>query len=167
MGHLIDDLLKLSRVSRFEMKQVDVNLSELAHTITNRLIETNAEHKFDIRIEQDLIAVCDSAMLEIVLTNLFDNACKFSGLESESLIEFGKLEADEMTIFYIRDNGVGFDMENARNLFGAFQRMHKQAEFQGSGIGLATVQRIIHRHGGRIWAESRAGEGAVFYFTLL
>jgi PAS domain S-box-containing protein len=166
MGHLIDDLLKLSRVSRFEMKQVDVNLSELAHTITNRLIETNAEHKFDIRIEQDLIAVCDSAMLEIVLTNLFDNACKFSGLESESLIEFGKLEADEMTIFYIRDNGVGFDMENARNLFGAFQRMHKQAEFQGSGIGLATVQRIIHRHGGRIWAESRAGEGAVFYFTL-
>ncbi len=166
MGHLIDDLLKLSRVSRFEMKQVDVNLSELAHTITNRLIETNAEHKFDIRIEQDLIAVCDSAMLEIVLTNLFDNACKFSGLESESVIEFGKLEADEMTIFYIRDNGVGFDMENARNLFGAFQRMHKQAEFQGSGIGLATVQRIIHRHGGRIWAESRAGEGAVFYFTL-
>jgi PAS domain S-box-containing protein len=167
MGHLIDDLLKLSRVSRFEMKQVDVNLSELAHTITNRLIETNAEHKFDIRIEQDLIAVCDSAMLEIVLTNLFDNACKFSGLESESVIEFGKLEADEMTIFYIRDNGVGFDMENARNLFGAFQRMHKQNEFQGSGIGLATVQRIIHRHGGRIWAESRAGEGAVFYFTLL
>jgi PAS domain S-box-containing protein len=167
MGHLIDDLLKLSRVSRFEMKQVDVNLSELAHTITNRLIETNAEHKFDIRIEQDLIAVCDSAMLEIVLTNLFDNACKFSGLEPESVIEFGKLEADEMIIFYVRDNGVGFDMENARNLFGAFQRMHKQAEFQGSGIGLATVQRIIHRHGGRIWAESRAGEGAVFYFTLL
>jgi PAS domain S-box-containing protein len=167
MGHLIDDLLKLSRVSRFEMKQVDVNLSELAHTITNRLVETHANRKFDIRIEQDLIAICDPAMLEIVLTNLFDNACKFSGLEPESSIEFGKLEADEMTIFYIRDNGVGFDMENARNLFGAFQRMHKQSEFQGSGIGLATVQRIIHRHGGRIWAESRAGEGAVFYFTLL
>jgi len=167
MGHLIDDLLKLSRVSRFEMKQVDVNLSELAQSITNRLVETNANRKFDIRIEQDLIAVCDSAMLEIVLTNLFDNACKFSGLEPESIIEFGKLEADEMIIFYIRDNGVGFDMENARNLFGAFQRMHKQTEFQGSGIGLATVQRIIHRHGGRIWAESRAGEGAVFYFTLL
>ncbi len=167
MGHLIDDLLKLSRVSRFEMKQADVNLSELAQSITNRLIETNANRKFDIRIEQDLIAVCDSAMLEIVLTNLFDNACKFSGLEPESIIEFGKLEADEMIIFYIRDNGVGFDMENARNLFGAFQRMHKQTEFQGSGIGLATVQRIIHRHGGRIWAESRAGEGAVFYFTLL
>ncbi len=167
MGHLIDDLLKLSRVSRFEMKQVDVNLSELAHTITNRLVETNVNRKINIRIEQDMIAVCDPAMVEIVLTNLFDNACKFSGLEPESYIEFGKLETDEMIIFYVRDNGVGFDMENARNLFGAFQRMHKQNEFQGSGIGLATVQRIIHRHGGRIWAESRAGEGAVFYFTLL
>lgn len=167
MGHLIDDLLKLSRVSRFEMKQADVNLSELALTIKNRLVETNANRKFDFRIEPNLIAVCDPAMLEIVLTNLFDNACKFSGLEPESIVEFGKLEADEMTIFYVRDNGVGFDMENARNLFGAFQRMHKPTEFQGSGIGLATVQRIIHRHGGRIWAESRAGEGAVFYFTLI
>jgi len=167
MGHLIDDLLKLSRVSRFEMKLIEVNLSELAHTITDRLLETNANRKFDFRIEQDLIAVCDPAMLEIVLTNLFDNAFKFSGLEPLSLIEFGKRESDGLTTFYIRDNGVGFDMENARKLFGAFQRMHKQTEFQGSGIGLATVQRIIHRHGGRIWAESRAGEGAVFYFTLV
>ena len=149
------------------MKQVDVNLSELTHTITNRLLETNADRKFDFRIEQDLIAVCDPAMIVIVLSNLFDNACKFSGLEPISIIEFGKMEVDEMTIFYIRDNGVGFDMENARNLFGAFQCMHKQTVFQGSGIGLATVQRIIHRHGGRVWADSRTGEGAVFYFTLV
>ena len=105
-------------------------------------------------------------MLEIALTNLFDNACKFTGLQDVARIEFGKLETDGKPVYYIRDNGAGFDMENAKNLFGAFQRMHKQTEFPGTGIGLATVQRIIRRHNGHTWAESKVGEGATFYFTL-
>jgi light-regulated signal transduction histidine kinase (bacteriophytochrome) len=166
MGHLIDDLLKLSRVSRFEMKQLEVNLTQLAETIVGRLTEANKERNIEFTIKPGLQTTGDPAMLEIVLTNLLDNACKFTGKLPLALIEFGMMEAEGRPIYYIRDNGVGFDMENAKNLFGAFQRMHKQVEFQGTGVGLATVQRIIHRHGGRIWAESRTNEGAIFYFTL-
>ncbi len=165
MGHLIDDLLKLSRVSRFEMKQDEVNLSAIAHTIVTRLTDANPSRQFEFTIAEGIRVIGDHSMLEIVLTNLLDNACKFTNQKPFSLIEFGITEAAGQHAYYVRDNGAGFDMENAKNLFGAFQRMHKQTEFQGTGVGLATVQRIIHRHGGKIWAESKANKGATFYFT--
>ena len=166
MGHLIDDLLKLSRVSRFEMKQDNVNLSSIAQTIVTRLTEANPRRQFEFKVQPGIKAIGDTAMLEIVLTNLLDNACKFTAKKPFAIIEFGVTEADGQNAYYVRDNGAGFDMENARNLFGAFQRMHKQTEFQGTGVGLATVQRIIHRHGGKVWAESKADKGATFYFTI-
>jgi len=166
MGHLIDDLLKLSRVSRFEMNKAEVNLSAMAETIVNRLTESNPRRQFDFKISPNIKANADAAMLEIVLTNLLDNAVKFTGKKPFASIEFDSLTENGRTVYFVRDNGAGFDMENARKLFGAFQRMHRQTEFQGTGVGLATVQRIIHRHGGQIWAESKANEGAVFYFTL-
>ncbi len=166
MGQLIDDLLKLSRVSRFEMNQEEVDLSALAETIVIRLKEANPERHFEFNITPALKVTGDFSMLEIVLTNLLDNACKFTGKNSDALIKFGRKEIEGRPVYYVRDNGAGFDMENARKLFGAFQRMHKQSEFQGTGVGLATVQRIIHRHGGRIWAESKSNEGATFYFTI-
>jgi PAS domain S-box-containing protein len=166
MGHLIDDLLKLSRVSRFEMKREVVNLSSIAQTIVNRLTEAHPRRQFEIKIQPDLTVIGDPAMLEIVLTNLLDNAAKFTGKKPFAHIEFGTTIAEGQQSFYVRDNGAGFDMENAKNLFGAFQRMHKQTEFQGTGVGLATVQRIIHRHGGKIWADSKSDHGTTFYFTV-
>ncbi|MFN8135153.1 MAG: PAS domain S-box protein [Bacteroidales bacterium] len=166
MGQLIDDLLKLSRVSRFEMNKAEVNLSAMAEIIVNRLTELNPLRQFDFKITPGIMAVADAAMLEIVLTNLLDNAVKFTSKKPFASIEFDSLIEDGRTVYSVRDNGAGFDMENARKLFGAFQRMHRQTEFQGTGVGLATVQRIIHRHGGQIWAESKANEGAAFYFTL-
>jgi PAS domain S-box-containing protein len=166
MGQLIDDLLKLSRVSRFEMNKAEVNLSAMASIIVNRLTESNPRRQFDFKIAPDITAVADAAMLEIVLTNLLDNAVKFTGKKPFASIEFDSHIENGQTVYCVKDNGAGFDMENARKLFGAFQRMHRQTEFQGTGVGLATVQRIIHRHGGQIWAESKANEGAAFYFTL-
>jgi len=166
MGRLIDDLLKLSRVSRFEMKQDEVNLSSIAQTIVTRLTDANPQRQFEFTIIESIKVTGDHSMLEILLTNLLDNACKFTNRKPLARIEFGVTEADGHPAYYVRDNGAGFDMENAKNLFGAFQRMHKQSEFQGTGVGLATVQRIIHRHGGKIWAESKANKGATFFFTI-
>ena len=166
MGHLIDDLLKLSRVSRFEIKHEEVNLSSIAQTIVNRLTEANPQRQFEFTIHPDISVTGDPAMLEIVLTNLLDNAVKFTGHKPFAQIEFGATVVEGEQVYYLSDNGAGFDMENAKNLFGAFQRMHKQTEFQGTGVGLATVQRIIHRHGGKIWAESQSERGTTFYFTV-
>ena len=166
MGDLIDDLLKLSRVNRLDMNKMQVDISGIAQTITDRLRESNAVHRCTFIIEPGLFVQGDPHMLEIALTNLLDNAFKFTGTKESAKIEFGLMHMNGFPTFYVRDNGVGFDMEYARKLFGAFQRMHKQSEFPGSGLGLATVKRIISRHGGRIWAESKRGEGATFYFTL-
>ena len=116
-------------------------------------------------IQPALVAVADARLLEIALTNLFSNAVKFTGKRDNAVIEFGRLEEGEMA-FYVRDNGVGFDMSYAGTLFGAFQRLHKVSEFPGSGIGLATVQRVVRRHGGRVWAEACLDRGATFWFTL-
>ena len=166
MNHLIDDLLRLSRVSRAEMLPGPVNLSRLATTIAGRLQEANPARRFEWAIQPELVAEGDMRLLEIALTNLLDNAAKFTGLQPVARIEFCRVRLDEETAFLVKDNGVGFDLAAAKNLFGAFQRMHSTEEFPGSGVGLATVQRIIHRHGGRIWAEAQAGQGAAFYFTL-
>jgi light-regulated signal transduction histidine kinase (bacteriophytochrome) len=166
MGRLIDDLLQLSRVTRSEMALGPVNLSALAESIALTLKEAHPGRRLEFRIAPGLMALGDSRLVAIALNNLLDNAVKFTGPRLAAQIEVGRTERDGRPAFFVRDNGVGFDMAYAGQLFGAFQRLHKAREFPGTGIGLATVQRVIHRHGGSIWAEARAGEGATFCFTL-
>lgn len=172
MGRLIDDLLQLARVTRAEIKHEQVSLSEVAESIAQRFEKTQEERHIAFQIQPGLVTQGDSRLLEIVLTNLIDNAYKFSNQRHEAQIEFGETIAEEpdtgirRKVYFVRDNGVGFDMAHAQRLFGAFQRMHKASEFPGTGIGLATVQRIVHRHGGKIWAMSTLDQGATFYFSL-
>ena len=167
MGQLIDDMLKLARVTRSEIHWKQVNLTELAQSITVRLLrEAPLERQVEFVIQPGVIAHGDDLLLEIALFNLIDNAWKFTGTRSVGRIEFGRIEQEGKPVFFVRDNGVGFDMTYASKLFGAFQRLHKLSEFPGTGIGLATVQRIIHRHGGRVWAEAQIDKGATFYFTI-
>ena len=166
MGQLIDDLLQLSRVTRTEMQSTRVDLSALAQTIAARLQSAQPGRQVELVIQPGLEATGDARLLEIVLTNLFSNAWKFTGPRPAARIEFGRIEFEDRPAFFVRDNGVGFDMAFAQKLFGAFQRMHKLSEFPGTGIGLATVQRIVYRHGGRVWAEAQVDRGATFYFTL-
>ena len=166
MGHLIDDMLKLSRLTRAEMIKEQVDLSALVQTIAERLQTADPLRKVDFIIQAGLTAEGDFYLLEIMLTNLLGNAFKFTAKCEKAVIEFGQTESEDQLVFFVRDNGAGFDMTYSRKLFGAFQRMHKASEFPGTGIGLATVQRIIHRHGGHVWAEAEVDRGATFYFTL-
>ncbi len=165
MGRLIDDLLKLSRVNRGELKKQEVDLAEIARTVTRELRGAEPEREVQVTLQSDLQIRGDPQLLRIMLDNLLGNAWKFTNREPQAQIEFGRL-ADEPEVFYVRDNGVGFDMRHADKLFGAFQRLHRITDFPGTGIGLATVQRIVHRHGGKVWAESRPGAGATFYFSF-
>jgi PAS domain S-box-containing protein len=166
MGLLIDDLLQLSRVTRAEVQTSAVDLTALAQTVVARLRATQPERQVEVVIQPGLMVQGDARLLAIVLTNLLDNAWKFTGTRRLARIEFGQTEAEGHPAFFMRDNGVGFDMTYAQKLFGVFQRLHKASEFPGTGIGLATVQRIVHRHGGRVWAEAHVDQGATFYFTL-
>lgn len=166
MGRLIDDILYLSRVGRGELVPSTVNLTSLTQTIVARLKEANSNRTIEFIVAPQLKGVGDPRLLEIALTNLLANAVKFTGLRALARVEFGKTEYKGKPAFFVRDNGAGFDMAYAGMLFAPFQRLHKTSEFPGTGIGLATVQRVIHRHGGRIWAEAQVGEGATFYFTL-
>lgn len=166
MGRLIDDMLKLSRVTRAELKLTSIDLTAMAHSIIKRLQAERPDRRIEFLIQPVLRANGDNQLIDIALFNLLDNAAKFTGTRSHAKIEFGEAEVDGGKAFFVRDNGVGFDMAFAGKLFGAFQRLHKSSEFPGTGIGLATVQRIIHRHGGRIWADAQVDQGATFYFTL-
>ena len=166
MGQLIDDLLNLSRVSRKELSLATVDLGSLAQAIAAELKRSEPERQVEFVVAEGLFAKGDERLLRVALENLLGNAWKFTGKGSKARIEFGMTPTDGRQVFYVRDNGAGFDMAYADKLFGAFQRLHKSSEFAGSGIGLATVQRIIHRHGGRVWAEGAAGKGATFHFTL-
>jgi two-component system, sensor histidine kinase and response regulator len=166
MSQLIDDVLYLSRVTRADLREQDVDLSSLAQLILSRLQEGEPARKVDVKIRPGVIVTGDGQLLRIALENLFENAWKFSSKQAESRIEFGVTQASGEPTYFVRDNGAGFDMTYADRLFGPFQRLHAQGEFPGSGIGLATVQRIIHRHGGRVWAEGLVGQGATFQFTL-
>jgi light-regulated signal transduction histidine kinase (bacteriophytochrome) len=166
MGNLIDDLLQLSRASRGEMKLDHVDITALANRIADRLRDAQPKRSIEFAIEPGLVAFGDARLLEIALTNLLSNAVKFTGAQNPALIEFGRVHKEGEMAFYVRDNGAGFDMAYAGNLFGAFQRLHKVTEFPGTGIGLATVQRIVRRHGGRVWADARVNRGATFSFTL-
>jgi PAS domain S-box-containing protein len=166
MGTLIDDLLQLSRLTRTEMQFLPVDLTSIARTIAARLQEANAGRQLDFVVQSKLTALGDSRLLEIALTNLMGNAVKFTRPRDRATIEFGLIERDGEPAFYVRDNGVGFDMAYVGTLFVAFQRLHKPSEFPGTGIGLATVQRVIRRHRGRVWAEARPDQGATFYFNI-
>jgi PAS domain S-box-containing protein len=166
MGQLIDDLLNLSRLTRSEVHRLQVDLSAMACEITSDLKHTAPERKAEFTIESNMKSIADHRLIRVALENLLGNAWKFTEKNEYSKIEFGSVHQGSEQVFFIRDNGAGFDMAYADKLFGAFQRLHSATEFQGTGIGLATVQRVIHRHGGRIWAEGVVGEGATFYFTL-
>jgi signal transduction histidine kinase len=166
MGQLIDDMLQLSRVTRVEMQRNPVDLSTIANGITTQLREAHPERQIEFDIASGLTTHGDAGLLQIVLTNLLSNAVKFTGERPQARIEFGEARQNGEPAFFVRDNGVGFDMAYAGALFGAFQRLHKASEFPGTGIGLATVQRVVHRHGGQVWAEAEAGKGASFYFTI-
>lgn len=165
MGILIDDMLQLSRVGRAELRPVEVYLSSVARDIVTKLALADPGRQVEVEISPGLIARGDPRLLHVMLTNLFDNAWKYTCKTRQARIEFRQVEIDGEQVFSVRDNGVGYDMQYADKLFGAFQRLHG-AEFPGTGIGLATVARIITRHGGRVWAEAEPGKGATFYFTL-
>jgi PAS domain S-box-containing protein len=176
MGRLIDDLLQLSRVTLREMVFVPVDLTDIARRVADRLNAANSDRRIDFVVEPGLTAAGDAGLLEIALTNLMGNAVKFTGPRALARIEFGKAHIEAQgspdagktggKAFCVSDNGVGFDAAYAHKLFSAFQRLHKVSEFPGTGIGLTTVQRVVRRHGGRVWAESQPDRGAAFYFTV-
>lgn len=165
MGKMIDDLLLISRVSRSAMNFVDVDLTKLAESAASMFRETDPARSVTFKIAQGLFTRGDTALLELVIQNLIGNAWKYSAWVSEAVIEFGRKNVNGKDAFFVSDNGVGFDMNYRDKLFRVFERLHG-AEFEGSGIGLATVQRIISRHHGEVWAESELDKGASFYFTL-
>ena len=165
MDQLITDLLMLSRVSRDELRRGTVNLSALARAVGTDLANV-AEHPVEFIVAPDVTGRGDARLLRIALVNLLGNAWKFTSRQPAARVEFGVTADGGATACFVRDNGAGFDRARAQKLFGAFQRFHAETEFPGAGIGLATVQRIIHRHGGRVWAEAQPGQGATFYFTL-
>jgi light-regulated signal transduction histidine kinase (bacteriophytochrome) len=167
MGQLIDDLLAFSRISRIEMNQSPVRLDELVQNALRGLEMATQGRNIVWKIAPLPAVIGDGALLKQVWANLIGNAVKYSQPRNPAEIEIGYAGEEEgRTIFFVRDNGAGFDMQYAHKLFGVFQRLHRADEFHGTGIGLATVRRIISRHGGRTWAEGKVNEGATFFFTL-
>ncbi len=166
MAALIDDLLKLSRVSRAELKPVRVDLSTIARQVYEELASADPQRKVQLKVQPRMYVWADASLLRVVLVNLIGNAWKFTSQAAGACIEIGAVLDSKVVTCFVRDNGAGFDMAYVDKLFGAFQRLHDASEFPGTGIGLATVKRVIHKHGGRVWAEAEVGSGAVFYFTL-
>ena len=166
MARLIDDLLALSRVSRGDLKREPIDLAPIARLVLARLQKKEPERKVVLVVPVEVAAVGDRQLLGIVLENLLGNAWKFTSKQPAARIELGHRVEAGRSIYFVRDDGAGFDMTYAEKLFGAFQRLHSSHEFEGTGIGLATVQRIVRRHGGSVWAEGEVGHGATFYFAL-
>lgn len=167
MDSIITDLLSLARISKERMNCQEIDLSPIAHHVINELRLTEPQRNVMISIAPSLPAWADPGFMNITLTNLIGNAWKYTGKNSDARIDIGSITIENRNVFFIRDNGAGFDMNFADKLFKPFQRLHSENQFKGTGIGLAIVQRIIQRHGGKIWTESEPGKGAVFYFTLL
>jgi light-regulated signal transduction histidine kinase (bacteriophytochrome) len=165
MSQLIDDMLALARVTRGEFERVAVDLTRIARSVGAALARGAPQRQVDFFVADGLTAEGDARLLTIAFENLLGNAWKYTGNRERAFIEVGVLEADAGT-FFVRDNGAGFDMAYADKLFGMFQRLHARTEFEGTGIGLATVARVICRHGGKIWADAAVGKGATFFFTL-
>jgi signal transduction histidine kinase len=166
MGQLVEALLQLSRISQVEMRREKVDLGALARGIAVDLQRRDPERKARFRIARSLMAWGDPWLLQIALENLLGNAWKFTSRRSQAQIEFGQTQQDERRVFFVRDNGCGFDMAEADKLFTAFRRLRAASGFDGHGVGLATVARIIQRHGGRVWAEAAPECGATFLFSL-
>jgi len=166
MSALIDDLLNLSRISRQELRTTRVALSEIVERRIEELRQQAPGRHVEVEIERDVVASGDPGLLTLALHNLLDNAWKYTSKREQARIEFGRAFVEDVPACFVRDDGVGFDMDHADRLFGAFQRLHRTEEFEGTGIGLATVQRIVNLHGGRLWAEAAVDEGATFFLTL-
>ena len=168
MGELIEGMLSLSRVVKSELTRVPVDLTELAEEAAREVREADPGRSAEFVIHRGLRALGDRALLRAVMVNLIGNAWKFTGRQARARIEVGQRSGpdEQHVVFYVRDNGAGFDMQYAEKLFAVFQRLHSEEDYPGTGVGLATVQRVIERHGGRIWAESTPNAGATFFFTL-
>jgi PAS domain S-box-containing protein len=166
MGNLIDDLLTFSRLGRQEIKTIKINMEGMANSVYNELVSDYEKDKIDFQALPIPDAFGDPSMIRQVWRNLISNSIKYSSTKTNRTIEIGTINSETENMYYVKDNGVGFNMEFVHKLFGVFQRLHCKSEFEGTGVGLANVQRIIHRHGGRVWAEGKVDEGAAFYFTL-
>jgi light-regulated signal transduction histidine kinase (bacteriophytochrome) len=166
MAELIEDLLQLSRVGRAELHREELNLSALVKSVADELARRSPERHVTMSMEPAVRVVGDSRLLRVLLENLLGNAWKFTAKTADARVEFGVECGESARVYYVRDNGAGFDMTYANKLFQPFQRLHTEREFAGTGIGLATVYRIVDRHGGRVWAEGAVGEGATIRFTL-
>jgi light-regulated signal transduction histidine kinase (bacteriophytochrome) len=163
---LIDDLLHLSKISRQELGRIKTDLSRRVSKIVEQLREMNPGRNIDVVVQEGMTASADPRLIELALTNLLSNAWKFTAKQEKARIEFGSMEKDGKIVYYVRDNGAGFDMTYADKMFWPFHRLHADKEFEGTGIGLTIVERIIHRHGGKVWAEGEVGKGATVFFTL-
>jgi len=166
MRRLIEDLLKLSQVTRQKVQRIRVDLSAMAHAIAADLQDQQPNRHAVFAIPNGVHADCDAHLLRVLLENLLGNAWKYTSKQATARIEMGQMSQKDERVYFVRDDGAGFDMQNAAKLFAPFQRFHASAEFEGSGIGLATVRRITHLHGGRVWADSRADQGTTVFFTL-
>jgi len=166
MGMLIDDLLTFARISRQPLATHAVDPDYIARAALRDLQAETGNGKAQVEISALPPATADPGLLKVVMINLLGNALKFTRHQPNPRVEVGSLQRGDQTVYFVRDNGVGFDMRYVEKLFGVFQRLHPEKEFEGTGVGLATVQRIIHRHGGDIWAEAQVDRGATFYFTL-
>ncbi|MGD0922182.1 MAG: ATP-binding protein [Terriglobia bacterium] len=166
MGQLVDDLLSLSRLGRQEVRWQIVGLNSLVEEVRRDLQPEMEGRKIDWKVSSLPFVECDPALMRQVFANLLSNAVKFTRPRERAVIEVGTMTRDGQDVTFVRDNGVGFSMKYADKLFGIFQRLHRQEDFEGTGVGLATVQRIIHKHGGRVWAEGELDKGATFYFAL-
>jgi light-regulated signal transduction histidine kinase (bacteriophytochrome) len=166
MSRVIDDLLNLSNVSRQEVQRKSVDLSEMASSLVTRLRQADPDRRVEVIIQKNLLAQADPGLMEVCLSNLIGNAWKFTSKTGDARIEFGTIEQDGKTVYFLEDNGAGFEQKYVDRIFRPFHRLHTASEFDGTGIGLAIVERIIQRHGGKIWAEGEVGKGAIIRFTL-
>jgi light-regulated signal transduction histidine kinase (bacteriophytochrome) len=166
MAQLIESLLALARLTQGDIRRREVDVSALARATAQRLATSQPGRKVEFLIADGLTETADGRLLAVALENLLGNSWKFTRDQPRARIELGRTTREGESVFFVRDNGAGFDMAFASKLFGVFQRLHTPSEFEGTGIGLATVQRVVRRHGGRIWAEGKVGSGATFYFTL-
>jgi light-regulated signal transduction histidine kinase (bacteriophytochrome) len=166
MNRLIDDILGLSRLGRQSITLNMVNLTYTVNRIFGELVKEEQDRRIEFKVAECQLVMADTHLIGVMLTHLLSNAIKFTRDRDPAVIDFGCQESEEGTTFFIRDNGVGFDMKYASKLFTPFQRLHSESEFEGTGIGLAIVQRVIQRHHGKIWVESEKGEGATVYFSL-
>jgi PAS domain S-box-containing protein len=166
MGHLIDDLLAFSRLSQQSLSRQPVNVTALVHAVLDELAPQADGRQMDVRVGELPLCLADPALAKQIWVNLLSNAIKYTRGREPALVEIGFIRAEDENVYFVRDNGVGFDMQYANKLFGVFRRLHREDEFEGTGVGLAIVQRIVHRHGGRVWAEAEVDRGATFYFTL-